>query len=115
MDDDDLALSQYVHEQGHWVLGKRERELRLLYQDLKAAFPGLPTEYPRGGFGEQDTYMHLPDLMLEWQAMEDLAGPKRALAVMKFKQGDHYTELYRTVIENRETMEGLLKKYGIGW
>ncbi|WP_035350481.1 hypothetical protein [Edaphobacter aggregans] len=115
MDDDDLALSQYVHEQGHWVLGKHQQQVRALFDDLKRAFPGLPTTYPQGGFGEQDTYLHLPDLMLEWQAMEDLVGEKRALAVMKFKEGDHYTELYKTVIENREEMEQILKRYGIGW
>jgi hypothetical protein len=115
MDDDDLALSQYVHEQEHWVLGKRQQQMRALFDDLKRMFPGLPTTYPEGAFGEQDTYMHLPDLMLEWQAMEELVGEKRALAVMKFKEGDHYTALYRTVIENREKMERLLKRYGIGW
>src|SRR5262245_35556775 len=44
LEDDDRALSQYVHEQGHWVLADRHRgDLRDLFRDLAAAFPRLPT------------------------------------------------------------------------
>ncbi|ABF41907.1 hypothetical protein Acid345_2906 [Candidatus Koribacter versatilis Ellin345] len=115
LQNDDLALSQYVHEQGHWVLGRREGEMRSLYEDLTRSFPAIPTEYPKGGFGERDSYFHLAVILLEWQGMEELVGEKRALAEMKWKQGDHYTELYRTVMENREAMEKILRNHDIHW
>lgn len=115
LQNDDLALSQYVHEQGHWLMGQHENVMPTLFTVLKQTFPGIPTEYPKGGFGDRDSYFHLADLMLEWQAMEELVGEKRALAEMKWKQADHYTELYRTVLENRATMEKILKDYDIHW
>lgn len=115
LDNDDRALSQYVHEQGHWVLGRREGELRPLYLALTSAFPHIPTEYPKGGFGERDSYFHLAVILLEWQAMEALVGEKRALAEMKWKQGDHYTELYRAVLENRAVVEKILKENDVHW
>jgi hypothetical protein len=115
LDDDDRALSQYVHEQGHWVLGRRQGELQPLFLALTQAFPNIPTEFPAGGYGVRDSYFHLAVLMLEWQAMEELVGDKRALAVMKWKQGDHYTELYRTVIANRPQMEKILRDNDVHW
>ncbi len=115
LENDDRALSQYVHEQGHWVLGRREGELRPLYLALTSTFPNIPMEFPRGGYGVRDSYFHLAVILLEWQAMEQLVGEDRALNVMKFKQGDHYTELYRTVMENRAQVEKILKNNDVHW
>ncbi len=42
MDNDDLALSAYVHEQGHWVLTERNRGgTPRLFEDPQQAFPNL--------------------------------------------------------------------------
>ena len=51
--------------------------------------------------------------MLEWQGMEDLVGTERARRVIEWKQHDHYTAIYDTVLGNREKIEGLMRKYGI--
>jgi hypothetical protein len=115
LDSDDRALSQYVHEQGHWVLGRHRGDLRDLYQDLVRAFPGIPTEPPQGSGGLQDSYFHLAVILLEWQALADLTGEERARAVEEFKQADHYTALYKTVLENRPMVESILKRYGVKW
>jgi hypothetical protein len=116
LDDDDRALSQYVHEQGHWVLVDRHRgDLRDLFRDLSAAFPRLPTEPPQGSGGVQDSYFHLAVILLEWQALEEMVGASRAKAVEEFKQTDHYTALYATVLEHRVTVEGILKRYRVKW
>jgi hypothetical protein len=115
LDDDDRALSQYVHEQGHWVLGRRPQNLRDLYRELTSAFPSIPTDYPQGSGGVQDSYFHLAVILLEWQALEQLVGPDRALAVMTFKQTDHYTALYRLVVDNRARVERIAARYGERW
>jgi hypothetical protein len=48
LDNDDLALSVYVHEQGHWLLMERHRaNINDLYNDLKRAVPGLSTDFRR--------------------------------------------------------------------
>jgi hypothetical protein len=115
LDNDDRALSQYVHEQGHWVLGRHQRDLPDLYRQLTSAFPSIPTEPPQGSGGTQDSYFHLAVITLEWQALEELIGGERALAVERFKQTDHYMALYATVLENRSTMEAILKRTGVKW
>jgi hypothetical protein len=116
LENDDRALSQYVHEQGHWVLVDRHTsDLRDLFRDLSAAFPRLPTEPPQGSGGVQDSYFHLAVILLEWQALEDVVGADRARTVEEFKKGDHYTALYATVLEHRTTVEGILKRYRIKW
>lgn len=114
LDNDDRALSAYVHEQAHWVLMERHRrDMGSLYDDLKRLFPNLPVEPPQGDGAERSTYIHVAVIMLEWQAMEELAGPERARKVMEFKQGDHYTAIYEAVLQNRTEVEKVLHRYNI--
>ena len=113
-DEDDLALSQYLHEQAHWVLMERHRgQMNDLYHDLKRLVPGLPTEFPQGSGDERDTYIHLAVIMLEWQGMEDLFGAERARKVMDFKKTDHYTAIYPSVLEHRDELQKILHRYSI--
>jgi len=115
-DEDDLALSQYLHEQAHWVLMERHRgQMNDLYHDLKRIVPGLPTEFPQGSGDERDTYIHLAVIMLEWQGMEDLFGAERARKVMDFKKTDHYTAIYPAVLEHRDELQKVLQRYSIKW
>jgi hypothetical protein len=115
MDSDDLTLSQYVHEQAHWALGRHRNENRELLRDLMSAFPGIPTDYPRGSGDVPDSYFHLAVIMLEWQALEELVGEERARAAETFKQTDHYTALYALVLQNRPRVEAILHRHHIGW
>jgi hypothetical protein len=116
LDNDDRALSAYVHEQAHWLLMERHRgEAREMLPELKRMFPDLPIAAPQGDGNEGTSYIHLVVLMLEWQALEDLIGGDRALAVMEFKRQDHYKALYSTVMENRPQMEKFLKHYSVKW
>lgn len=114
LDDDDLALSAYVHEQGHWLLVERGRgQNELLFERLHMMFPGIPTQMPQGSGGLRDTYFHVIVCTLEWEGMEDLVGAQRARRVMEWKQHDHYTSIYETVLQNREKIETLMQQYGI--
>ncbi len=116
LDNDDRALSAYVHEQAHWVLMERHRgEVREMLPELKRMFPDLPIAAPQGDGNEGTSYIHLVVLMLEWQALENLIGADRARAVMEFKRQDHYKALYATVMENRPQMEKFLKHYSVKW
>src|SRR5437660_2360675 len=79
LDNDDRALSAYVHEQAHWLLMERHRgEAREMLPELKRTFPNLPIAAPQGDGNEGTSYIHLVVLMLEWQALEDLIGVARA-------------------------------------
>lgn len=76
---EDLALSGYVHEQGHWVLMERHRpHNRALFKGLQPAFPKLDNEKPEGDREVRSSYFHIAVCMLEWQTMEELVGMERA-------------------------------------
>lgn len=116
LDNDDLALSVYVHEQGHWLLMERHRaHMNELYGELKRAVPGLPTDFPQGSGDERGTYVHLAVIMLEWQGMEELVGSERARKVMEFQRTDHYTAIYSAVLEQREALEKILQRHSVKW
>ena len=116
LDNDDLALSAYVHEQGHWVLIERHRmDMQPLFFDLQRAFPNLDFNQPHGDGTLRGTYYHVVVCMLEWQAMEDLVRAERARKVIDWKQGDHYTDVYKTILDRREQVEAIMKRYSIKW
>lgn len=116
LENDDLALSQYLHEQGHWVLIERHRgQLVQILNDLERMFPHMPVAPPQGDGDERTTHTHIVVIMLEWQAMEELVGAERARKATEFKQGDHYMAIYKAVLENREAVEKIMRRYGINF
>ena len=116
LDNDDLALSAYVHEQGHWVLTERHRADNVhLFAELQAAFPGLPIEPPEGDGELRSSYFHIAVCMLEWQALEDLLGAERAREIIEWKEGDHYKAIYALVLNNRPRVQSILNRFHIKW
>ena len=116
LDNDDLTLSTYIHEQAHWLLMERHHgQMRDLYRDLKLWLPGLPTDYPRGDGNEEGTYIHLAVITLEWQGMEELVGPERARQAMDLLKTDHYFAIYAAVLEHRAAIENIMGRYFIRW
>jgi hypothetical protein len=116
LDNDDRALSAYLHEQAHWLLMERHRlQTREMLRELLQMYPNIDTAPPYGDGNQATSYLHLAVLMLEWQALETVIGVERARAVMDFKRKDHYKALYATVIDHRNQMEGFLKRYGVKW
>ena len=116
LDNDDRARSAFVHEQAHWLLMQRHRgEAREMLPELLRMYPNIDVKRPYGDGNQGTSYIHLVVLMLEWQALEDLIGVDRARAVMEFKRQDHYKDLYATVMDHRQQMEGFLKRYRVKW
>lgn len=116
LDNDDRALSAYVHEQAHWLLMEHHRlQTRDMLAELLRLYPNIDTRPPSGDGNMATSYLHLVVLMLEWQALESLIGVDRARAVMDFKREDHYKALYAIVIDRRPQMESFLKRYAVKW
>ena len=116
LDNDDLALSAYVHEQGHWVLMERHRaDNPRLFEDLHTTFPNLEIQPPAGDGELKSSYFHIAVCMLEWQAMEELVGAERARKVIEWKRGDHYTAIYSIILNQREQVEAVLNRYEVKW
>lgn len=116
LDNDDLALSAYVHEQAHWLLTDRFRmDNPALFEDLHQTFPNLEIRVPEGDGELRSSYFHIAVCMLEWHAMEQLVGPERARKVIEWKQGDHYKAIYSIALNQRQQVEGVLNRHGVKW
>jgi hypothetical protein len=116
MDNDDLALSAYVHEQGHWVLTDRGPQLNSgLFDDLTRNFRILDYSVPNGDGEMKSSYFHIAVCMLEWQAMEALRGPERARWVIQWKKDDHYKAIYAIVLNQRSQVESILNRHSVHW
>ena len=116
LNDDDLALSAYVHEQGHWLLMERNRaENPRLFEDLQRTFPNLDYRVPDGDGELKSSYFHIAVCMLEWQAMEELVGPERARKVIEWKRKDHYKGIYALLLDRREQVEAVLNRNRVKW
>ena len=116
LDNDDLALSAYVHEEGHWLLMERNRARNpQLFEDLRGTFPNLDIQAPAGDGELRSSYFHVAVCMLEWQAMEELVGAERARKVIEWKQRDHYTGIYALILNQRAQVEGVLNRGGVKW
>ena len=111
--DDDLLLSTFVHEQLHWFLVQNEKETQEAMKELRLLFPKVPVGFPEGSENDESTYLHLLVNYLEYQADKELLGELRARQVMEFWSTDHYTWIYRTVLERGRDIGNILLKHGL--
>ena len=109
--DDELLLSTFVHEQLHWYLGEKPKETEETYKELRSMFPKAPVGFPEGARDEESTYKHIIVCYLEYQAVRELLGELKAKQVMAFWATDHYTWIYRTVLERERDIGSLMRKH----
>jgi hypothetical protein len=109
--DDDLLLSTFVHEQTHWFLVQKDKETREATKELRALFPKVPAGLPEGASDENSTYLHLLVNYLEYRADRELLGELKAKQVMEFWATDHYTWVYKTVLERARDIGNIMFKY----
>jgi hypothetical protein len=108
--DDELLLSTFIHEQLHWYISDHPQKDEILAA-LKQRHPSPMTDFPYGSGGETDTYFHLIICYLEYSALIQLIGEFRAYQVMLFWQQDHYTWVYKTVLEDRRSLHAIATQF----
>jgi hypothetical protein len=116
--DDDLLLSTFVHEQIHWHFVINDKQTDEAFKDLKTMFPKVPDKGPEGARDEESTYLHLLVCYLEYRADRELLGELKAKQIMEFWTTDHYTWVYKTVLERPRDIGGILIKHKLmkpGW
>jgi len=106
--DDELLLSTYVHEQLHWFLTERQEQTDLAIGDLRKAFPNAPAGGRAGARDEYSTYLHLLVCFLEQQAVVQVVGELKAKQVMEFWATDHYTWVYRQVLDHGQEIASVI-------
>ena len=109
--DDELLLSTFVHEQIHWFLTQHAEQTEKAVEELRTIFPKVPVGFPAGADSEDSTYLHLLVNTLEYRADKELLGELRARQVMEFWAMDHYTWVYRQVLDEGDKIRTVLRKY----
>lgn len=110
---DELLLSTYVHEQLHWFVEQHRKQAAAAVRDLRRIYPRIPTGFPQGASDEESNYEHLIVVYLEYRAGQSLMGQLKSREVMEFWSKDHYTWIYRQVLNDPETIGEVLKTHGL--
>lgn len=111
--DDELLLATFVHEQLHWFLDDKHDAVRAAVADFGEMFPAVPVGYPDGARDEYSTYMHLIVCSLEHAGVEELLGQLRARWTMEFWATHHYRWIYRTILDHRREIDGVLREHSL--
>jgi hypothetical protein len=111
--DDELLLSTFIHEQMHWYLVQHQQATTAAVIELKKLYPDTPVGFPEGSNTEEGNYEHLLVIDLEWKADRELFGELTARQIMEFWAGDHYTWIYRTVLDHRRKIDHILDAHNL--
>ena len=107
--DDELLLSTFVHEQLHWFFSGRPEQTEQAIADLRKAFPDAPAGGTAGARDQSSTYLHLLVCFLERQGVSRVLGELKAQQVIEFWATDHYTWVYRQVLDHGQDIAAILK------
>lgn len=108
--DDELLISTFVHEQFHWFFTERNEQTKKAIAELKTIFPKVPVGYPEGANDEESSYWHLLICYSEYQAAKTLFGELKARQIMEFWATDHYTWIYKQVLNEGRKIWTVLRK-----
>lgn len=111
LQDDELLLSTLVHEQFHWFLVEQSDAGRNAIAELRTMFPKVPAGGTEGARDENSTYLHLLVCYLEYRADQRLFGELKTKQIMDFWATDHYTWIYKTVLERSRDIGSIIRKH----
>ncbi len=111
LSDDVYLVGSLLHEEFHWNMvlnGKFMPEVSAA--QVKAKFPGLDLDHPKGSGGDVSTYGHVLVCYMEYKALAKVFGEdaaRKAIRALPF-----YTGIYALVTDqkNQETLEALLRQ-----
>jgi len=109
--DDELLLSTFLHEQIHWFLTQNQKSTDEAKKDLRGLFPRVPVSSPEGAMDEESTYLHLLVIYLEYRADREILGELKARQGTEFWANDHYTWIYKTVLERPRDIGNITFKH----
>lgn len=114
--DDELLLSTLIHEQMHRFLAlKPQQDFARAKADLRRLYPEIPVGFPQGSSSDEGNYEHLLVVWLEYRGDVKTLGELRTRQVMEFWAQDHYTWIYRKILDRecRTKISAIAKQYGL--
>lgn len=109
LNDDNSALSIFLHEQLHWLGMVLEPNVEAALEDLRKLYPTVPGRSSGGARDDYSTYVHLIVGLQEFRVMSSLVGTEEAARVLAGKTW--YTWIYKQVLENEAALATILKKH----
>lgn len=110
---DGALLSQYLHEQIHWFEDPRKVEVERVIKELKIKYPNVPSKGPEGARSEFSTYLHLAVCLLEYDALTELLGNKKAHQIISKNSKYFYKWIYQKVLTDTDSIRDTLKKHNL--
>ena len=111
MDDDELQLATFLHEQVHWYCNGKDEEVEHAIAELRDVYPEVPVGGQQGAPDEYSVYLHLIVNSLELDALKRVLGSEQARAVIGRK--DYYLWIYDKVLREQAKIRPILTKYGL--
>lgn len=112
--EDLLLLATYLHEQLHWFIWQQPDErMEPAIAALISRYPEVPIGYPRGSEDALGSYFHYLVCYLEYLSVRAVAGEDAARHVMAVWMGHHYTEIYRTVMEDTDAIAEIAVRHDL--
>jgi len=122
LDNDELQLSIFLHEQAHWFVGQSVPPRASEDGEEKAVIQELRQMYPNAPVPDYNAYLHLVVAWVELDAMAELVGEEKARQLLREKVKRLVTEplsevdkRYRwynmRVLEDAEAIGKVLQKH----
>lgn len=112
LNDDELLLSTFIHEQLHWYMADHPLKQEV-YNKLESMYPDIPFLFPQGSGGEVDTRYHILICHMEYELLKRYIGELKAYQTISFWKQDHYHWIYETVLRDADKIKALTKTYGL--
>lgn len=113
IDDPNMYLATFLHEQIHWFFSAREKNTDKFVALMKSQFPKAPSEKNGGAKDNYSTYLHLGVCYYEFKEAERLLGTSEAKRI--FEKNDVYTWVRKQVLEKSDVIGKGLKTTGLVW
>jgi len=113
LDQDELALATFVHEQIHWFVAGHEAAAEAAIAEFRQLYPNAPSAPPEGARTKRSTYLHLIVNYWEYRALGELLGVERARRILAVRRECLYTWIYRTVLDDTDTVAAVVARHGL--
>ncbi len=107
LDNDLKQLSNFLHEQFHWLEETMPEQRKKAINEFKQLFPNAPVKGKEGAQNEYSTYLHLIVCFLEYQAMAKVVGEESAKQILSEK--NYYKWIYEKVLNDNRIREVIIK------
>lgn len=104
-----MLVATYFHEQLHWFIWLQPDErIEPAIVALMTRYPDVPIGYPRGSEDALGSYFHYLVCYLEYLSLRGVVGEAATRQVIEVWMAHHYTEIYRTVMEDMDAIAAIV-------